>query len=150
MPWWIIILLLIYFVFCLLLMGVILIQAGKGGGLSSLGASSSGIADAIGSTGAEKTLNKITTVIAVGFFVLAIILSIWGSAGNKGGGGVPSGVFERTQPTATTGFPEVPLSLPGDAPSQPPLVDDLDSTINIPIEGLPISIDLQPEDLPGV
>ena len=93
-PWWLIImLLLVYFVICLLLMGVILIQSGKGGGLSSLGSSSSGISDALGATSAEKTLNKITTGIAVSFMVLAIILSIFGSR-VTGGAAIPDDLFD--------------------------------------------------------
>jgi protein translocase SecG subunit len=75
--WFIIsILLLLYTFSCLVLIFVILIQSGKGGGLSSLGAASQGLSDALGATGAEKTLNKVTTWCAVGFMVLALVISI--------------------------------------------------------------------------
>lgn len=82
---WIILLLLVYLAVCVLLMGVILIQSGKGGGLSSLGQSAGGgITDALGATSLEKTLNKVTTGIAVGFMVLAIVLSVTGTIRAKG------------------------------------------------------------------
>jgi protein translocase SecG subunit len=75
LTWWMIILLFVYVVICILLMIAILLQSGKGGGLSSLASGgASGIADAIGATGAERTMNKITTIIAVSFMVMAILL----------------------------------------------------------------------------
>lgn len=76
LTWWMIILLLVYVVVCMLLMAAILLQSGKGGGLSSLAGASSGISEAIGATGAEKTMNKITSGIAIGFMLLAILLSV--------------------------------------------------------------------------
>lgn len=68
----------LYFLACIILIAVILIQSGKGGGLSSLGAASQGISDAFGTTGAEKTLNKGTTYAAVGFMVIAILITLIG------------------------------------------------------------------------
>jgi protein translocase SecG subunit len=66
----------VYVFACAVLIFVILIQAGdKGGGLSSLGSSNQGISDALGATGAEKTLNKWTTWCACTFILLAIALS---------------------------------------------------------------------------
>lgn len=76
LTWWMIILLLVYVVICMLLMAAILLQSGKGGGLSSLAGASSGISEAIGATGAEKTMNKITSGIAIAFMLLAILLSV--------------------------------------------------------------------------
>jgi protein translocase SecG subunit len=79
-------LLAVYTLACLVLIFVILIQSGdKGGGLSSLGSSSQGLSDALGATGAEKTLNNVTTVCAVLFMVLAIILSFTVGRQEKGG-----------------------------------------------------------------
>jgi protein translocase SecG subunit len=70
------IMLIVYVFACAVLIFVILIQSGdKGGGLSSLGASNQGISDALGATGAEKTLNKWTTWCACTFILLAIVLS---------------------------------------------------------------------------
>lgn len=74
-----VILLLVYLFSCVFLIAVILLQSGKGGGLSSLGAASSGISEALGATGAEKTLNKMTTFCACTFIILAILLSLVGS-----------------------------------------------------------------------
>ena len=131
-PWWLIILLLlVYFVICLLLMGVILIQSGKGGGLSSLGSSSSGISDALGATSAEKTLNKITTGIAVSFMLLAIILSIFGSR-VKGGAAIPADLFDGPSAGAaipigagaTTGATPI-QALPPEVPADASVLDSL-------------------------
>ncbi len=79
MTWWMILMLMIYGFACLFLIFVILIQSGKGGGLSSLGQASGGLSESLGATGAEKALNKMTTVSAVAFMVLAILISIAGT-----------------------------------------------------------------------
>jgi preprotein translocase subunit SecG len=65
-----------YILASLFLIFIILIQSGKGGGLSSLGSASQGISDTFGTTGAERTLNKLTTYSAVMFVVLAILISL--------------------------------------------------------------------------
>lgn len=116
MSLWLIPVLLIYFIVCILLMGIILLQSGKGGGLSTLGSAAGGISDALGATGAEKTLNKITTGIAVGFMVLAIILSIAGSTGTGGDAGEELFGDQPAVPAATA--PGAPA--PGAQIQQPP------------------------------
>lgn len=73
---WTFILILFYAVACLILIFFILIQSGKGGGLSSLGAASQGISDAFGTTGAERALNKLTTIAAISYIVLAILITL--------------------------------------------------------------------------
>lgn len=73
---WLFILILFYAIACLILIFFILIQSGKGGGLSSLGAASQGISDAFGTTGAERALNKLTTIAAVSYIVLAILITL--------------------------------------------------------------------------
>ena len=80
---WLLLMLLVYTFACLFLIFVILIQSGKGGGLSSLGQASGGITDTLGATGAEKALNKMTTWCAVGFMLLAILISLVGSRSLK-------------------------------------------------------------------
>ena len=78
MPWWMIITLLVYTLASFFLIFVILIQSGKGEGLSSLGSATQGLSDTLGATGAEKMFNKMTTGSAILFMVLAIVLSIGG------------------------------------------------------------------------
>jgi len=103
--WFIIsLMLLIYTAACLFLIFVILIQSGKGGGLSSLGSSSQGISEALGATGAERTLNKLTTWSAVAFMVLAILLSL-------AGGQLAHQRSAAALPEATA--PNQPLTQPG-------------------------------------
>jgi preprotein translocase subunit SecG len=59
---------------------VVLVQSGKGGGLSGLVGASTTLGDQLGATGAEKTLNRWTTYCAVGFLVLNILLVLLGNA----------------------------------------------------------------------
>jgi preprotein translocase subunit SecG len=118
-----ILLLLLYTFACVVLIFVILIQSGKGGGLSSLGASSGGISDTLGATGAEKALNKLTTYCAVGFMVLAILLSIFGSRNARTG---DRPVFDEIDAPVTAGStsPGTAVDLPsglGTVTDLPPL-----------------------------
>jgi preprotein translocase subunit SecG len=100
-----IILLFIYVVICMLLMIAILLQSGKGGGLSSLASGGGGgIADAIGATGAERTMNKLTTGIAVSFMLMAILLSVLGAYRSQNG---QSEIFSGAPPAAASAaFPD--------------------------------------------
>ncbi|MCX7766028.1 MAG: preprotein translocase subunit SecG [Candidatus Sumerlaeia bacterium] len=81
---WLTILIIGYFFITILLVLVILMQSGKGGGLSGLAGATS-LADAFGATGAEKTLKRWTTYLATAFFILSIGLTLIGSS-----------VFKRT------------------------------------------------------
>lgn len=118
LTWWMIILLLIYVAICFMLMGAILLQSGKGGGLSSLAGGSSGLSDAIGATGAEKMMNKITTGVAVGFMLMAILLSLLGRYGNNGS---RSEVFGEGAGAAAPPLAEE-MAIPGEmAPEEMPL-----------------------------
>lgn len=91
MPFWFPILLLLYAATCLFLIMVILLQSGKEGGLSSLGSASQGLSDALGASSAERTLNRMTTYSAVGFMVLAILLSFIGARVIRTDEAVPEG-----------------------------------------------------------
>jgi preprotein translocase subunit SecG len=57
---------------------VVLVQSGKGGGLSGLIGAGSSIGDSLGATGAEKTLNKWTTYSAIVFMLFTIFLGMLG------------------------------------------------------------------------
>lgn len=104
--WFFLIILLGLYTFaCCVLIFVILIQSGKGGGLSSLGSASSGLTEALGATGAEKTLNRLTTWCAAGFMILAVIISLYATHMMPQGG-------TRTllgNPAQTQGAPQAPL-----------------------------------------
>lgn len=78
MGFWLTILIIGYFFICLILVLTILMQSGKGGGLSGMIGGST-LAEAFGATGAEKTLSRWTTYAAIGFFLLAIGLTIFGA-----------------------------------------------------------------------
>jgi len=65
---------LVYIAASAVLILVVLVQSGKGGGLSGLVGAGSTLGDTLGATGAEKTLNRWTTYCAVGFLVVTILL----------------------------------------------------------------------------
>ena len=66
----------IFVMVCIMLMGIILLQSSKTGGMGSALAGNSSLASAFGSQGADKLLVRITTVFAVLFMSLAIILNV--------------------------------------------------------------------------
>lgn len=114
-------LLLAVYLFCsLFLVFVILIQSGKGGGLSSLGGASQGISDALGATGAEKALNKMTTICASAFMILAILISIGVSriAQQQDEAILDQGDRARQEAPLESGTPQ---GVTGEAADQPPL-----------------------------
>jgi preprotein translocase subunit SecG len=141
-----------YFIVCLLLMGIILIQAGKGGGLSSLGSASNQISDRLGSTSAERHLMYATWVIAFGFIVMAFGLAIWGSEASntteafREGGVAPAPVTAGTPlPPATTPIPTQPGVAPpvapgGIDPEFPPGILPTLPTPPGPVTGPPINL----------
>tara|TARA_B100000902_G_C27023149_1_gene770618 strand:- start:416 stop:736 length:321 start_codon:yes stop_codon:yes gene_type:complete len=59
-----------------MLIGIVLLQSSKTGGMGSALAGNSSLASAFGSQGADKLLLRVTTVFAVLFMSLAIILNI--------------------------------------------------------------------------
>jgi preprotein translocase subunit SecG len=111
------IMLILYTLACCVLIFVILIQSGKGGGLSSLGAASHGLTEALGATGAEKTLNRVTTWCAVGFMVLALLLSLMGGSAFKNKGGLLGN--PQTQSVPQTPLSQQPAANGAAAPAAP-------------------------------
>jgi len=69
------ILLVIFIPVCLLLILVVLLQAGKGGGLSGA-FGGSGAQPFLGARGTVDFLSKLTIYLAIGFISLALILSL--------------------------------------------------------------------------
>jgi preprotein translocase subunit SecG len=65
---------------CAVLVLVILVQSGKGGGLSGLVGAGTTLGDQLGATGAEKTLNRWTSYCAIGFVVLGVLLVLMSNA----------------------------------------------------------------------
>ncbi|HOE63501.1 MAG TPA: preprotein translocase subunit SecG [Candidatus Sumerlaeota bacterium] len=63
---------------CAFLILVILLQSGKGSGLSGMLGGANPLTDSLGASGAEKTLTKWTTVSAILFFVLSLALTLLG------------------------------------------------------------------------
>ena len=104
-------LILFYAITCLFLILTILLQAGKGSGLSSLGSGAGGsLSDSLGATGAEKTLSKVTSWGAGIFLALSLILTLYGAHLERSGGLVIG-------PASTVEAPALPAS---GAPAQAP------------------------------
>ena len=74
----------IFVVVCLLLIGIILLQSSKTGGMGSALAGNSALSSAFGSEGADKLLVKITTIFAVLFMSLSILLNVLSSPQETG------------------------------------------------------------------
>ena len=70
------IVLFVFVIVCLLLVGIILLQTSQSGGMGSIGGGNSFLDGALGSQGADSLLLKTTTVLAVIFMSLAILINI--------------------------------------------------------------------------
>ena len=66
----------IFVIVCILLVGIILLQTSQSGGLGSVGGGNSYLEGALGSQGADSLLLRTTTIFAVIFMSLAIILYV--------------------------------------------------------------------------
>ena len=73
------ILILGYILVCGFLILVVLLQSGKGGGLSGLLSGGGGLSDSFGASGAEKTLSRWTTYCAIAFLVVSLALTLLGA-----------------------------------------------------------------------
>lgn len=67
-----------YIAICIFLLFFILMQSGKGGGLSGL-ASSNPLSDSLGVAGSEKTLTKWTTYCTIAFFIITLAITFFGA-----------------------------------------------------------------------
>ena len=98
---------------CLLLAGAVLLQAGQGGGLASLGG---GPADnVVGSRQAETILTKGTWWLGGAFMVLALIVSVMSA--HRGPETSRTQELLQQQPAAPT---QGAIPLGGSAPATPP------------------------------
>lgn len=89
---------------------VVLIQSGKGGGLSGLVGAGTTLGDTLGASGVEKTLNRWTTYCAAGFLVINILLVIMGPHIYQ------QSILDKVPLEATTGAPVGTGDMPGVAP----------------------------------
>ena len=70
------IVLFVFVIVCLLLIGIILLQTSQSGGMGSIGGGNNFLDGALGSQGADSLLLKTTTVLAVIFMSLAVLINI--------------------------------------------------------------------------
>ncbi len=108
---------LVFFVYLLssaFLVLVVLVQSGKGGGLSGLVGAGSSLGDTLGATGAEKTLNRWTTYAALGFLCLNILLVAIGGKVYTGNS------LEKYDALTSVDSSDLPGELPGEPTGMTP------------------------------
>lgn len=108
MPWYTYILLLFFGLSCLILVGVVLLQSGKGGDMSSALGGGSGGQNAFGARTGNSTLAKITMGAAVSYMILAFVFTL---PGVMSGGSVASGIKDE---------PVIPKPISSPAPKVSP------------------------------
>ena len=118
MGFWLTIVVVVYFFVCISMVLLILLQAGKGGGLSGL-AGASMLSETFGASGAEKSLSKITTWLAVVFFILSVGLTFVGSRYFKQTSLLDQLAEEEVQATVTTPAVEAGMGTPVPAQTTP-------------------------------
>jgi preprotein translocase subunit SecG len=77
------IVLFVFVIVCLLLVGIILLQTSQSGGMGSIGGGNNFLDGALGSQGADSLLLKTTTVLAIIFMSLAILINIIDNPGSE-------------------------------------------------------------------
>ena len=77
------IVLFVFVIVCLLLIGIILLQTSQSGGMGSIGGGNNFLDGALGSQGADSLLLKTTTVLAVIFMSLAVLINIIDNPGSE-------------------------------------------------------------------
>ena len=70
------IVLFIFVIICILLVGIILLQTSQSGGMGSIGGGNSFLDGALGSQGADSLLLKTTTILAIIFMSLGILINL--------------------------------------------------------------------------
>jgi preprotein translocase subunit SecG len=106
---------------CILLIAIVLLQASKGGGISSTFGGSN-VTAVFGSRRTSDFLSKATIVLASVFLVASLLLNIYISKSD----GLEESVIQRNAGTQTLPPPNVPMETPGQQPpggQQPPAGD---------------------------
>jgi preprotein translocase subunit SecG len=114
------ILLIIFIPVCILLILMVLLQAGKGGGLSGAFGGMGANQPFLGSRGTASFLSKFTVYLAIGFMTLSLILSIFlgTSRSIRVKEEVPAAV--ETQGTETGGTAtQKPITIPAGKTTKP-------------------------------
>ncbi len=106
--------LILYLIVCFALTIVILLQSSKGGGLAGAFGGGGNMGAVFGGRGAATFLSRVTTVLAVTFMLLALVLSF-----SKRGD--TSGLIEKARQTQETELPGAGLPIVPTEDTQLPL-----------------------------
>lgn len=101
---------------CLVMILVVLIQSGKGAGLSNIFGTSGGGDSLFSAPSGSSFMRKLTTGLAAAFFVLSLVLTILSAKRNSGMSTVTRNMWT---PPAPSEAPVAPAAEPA-APSAPP------------------------------
>lgn len=116
----------IYILNCFFLLMVVLLQAGRGGGLSLAGGG--GSAQVFGSRGATTVLQKFTVWSAGLFMALSMVMASMSSAGSR----VEEGTFADVEPAGLTS-----TSTSDEAPAQAAPAEEAPAQEEAPAEAEP-------------
>jgi len=98
-------LIIIHVIVCIVLTVVILLQSSKGGGLAGVFGGGGGIGAVFGGRGAATFLSRLTTVLAILFMTVSLILGLI-TGGGTGSSSIVS--QERARGTLSNPLPTVP------------------------------------------
>ena len=116
----------LYVLNCFFLLMVVLLQAGRGGGLSLAGGG--GSAQVFGSRGATTVLQKFTVWSAALFMALSMVMASMSSAGSR----VEEGTFADVEPAGLTS-----TSTSDEAPAQAAPAEEAPAQEEAPAEAEP-------------
>jgi preprotein translocase subunit SecG len=113
------VLIIIHLIIVLALVAVVLLQRSEGGGLG-LGGGSSGVSGFLTGRGQANALTRATTILAAGFFLTSILLTMLQTYGRK-----PTSILNTAPAAVTTpATPGQPASAPG-TPAGQTVLDQL-------------------------
>jgi len=120
-------LIIIHFIITILLMVVILLQSSKGGGLAGVFGGGGGMGAVFGGRGAASFLSKATTVLAILFLGMALLISYIDKGKPLAQNVVQEEIARRRASSPASVLPTVPTgeTVPGQAvPAAPPTTTD--------------------------
>ena len=109
----------VFVIVCLLLIVIILLQSSQSGGMGSIGGGNNFLDGALGSQGADALLLRTTTILAVIFMSLAIMINLLDNPASKMNFSTESVLMKNTTDGAIPGAAKPIDDLDEDTPESP-------------------------------